>query len=429
MNQTIQPIRQPLVGTVRVPGDKSISHRALLFSALATGESRIRGLLDAHDCRATRTCLEALGVEIRDAEGDGLVVCGAGVQGLRRPVGPLDCRRSGTTMRLLAGLLAGRPFASLLSGDPQLLRRPMARIVEPLREMGASIDAENGKAPLLIHGTSLRGITHRPTVASAQVKSALLLAGLTATGPTEICEPGPSRDHSERMLRMMGADVQLNGQAVSIGPVDRLDPIDLDVPGDPSSAAFWMVAATLVPGSHMMLAGVDINPTRTGLMDALRRMGASITIENERSQAGEPVGDVVVRAAPLRGIEISGDTVVRMIDEFPLLAVAASQASGPTTVRDAAELRVKESDRIASTGRLLRSLGASIQEHPDGFTVEGEASLGGGTVQTDGDHRLVMAATLAGWIADGPVTMDGAERVEDSYPGFFEQVERQGRAA
>jgi len=425
MKRTIEPLCAPIRDAIRVPGDKSISHRALLLAGLADGESRIRGLLRSHDCQATWDCLAALGVEIReDAQGD-VRVRGAGLRGLRRPVSALDCRRSGTTMRLLTGVLAGQPFASLLTGHEQLLRRPMTRVVEPLRQMGARLESEDGNAPLLVHGTALQGARIRLDVASAQVKSALLLAGLTAAGPTDVHEPGPSRDHTERMLAAMGVRVRKDGGWVGVSPMGRLAPIDVEVPGDLSSAAYWLAAATLVPGSCLVLKGVGINPTRTGFLDVLRAMGGSVSLENEWVESGEPVADLRVEAGDLHGVTVEGDTVVRMIDEFPILAVVATQARGTTVVRDAAELRVKESDRIASTIEVLRRLGARIEGRPDGFAVEGPTRLTGGEVDGRGDHRLVMAAAVAGWVADAPVTIDGVERVEDSYPGFFDvDIER-----
>jgi len=429
MKRTVGPLCAPIRDAIRVPGDKSISHRALLLAALAGGESRIRGLLRSHDCRATRGCLEDLGVGVVDGEDGSVAVHGVGLRGLQRPSGPLDCVRSGTTMRLLAGVLAGQPFTSLLTGDEQLLRRPMARVVDPLRRMGARIESEGGRAPLRIRGTALRGAEHHLEVASAQVKSALLLAGLTAEGSSLIHEPGPSRDHTERMLAAMGADVRVDGRTIAVSPTGRLAPIDLSVPGDASSAAYWLVAATLVPCSRLALTGVGVNPTRTGLIDVLRAMGASIEAENERIEAGEPVADLMVEARALRCTTVEGETVVRMIDEFPVLAVAATQADGTTVVRDAGELRIKESDRIASTVDSLHRLGARIEGRPDGFVVDGPTRLYGGEIDARGDHRLVMAMTVAGWIADGPVTIDGAERVEDSYPGFFAEGERLRRRA
>jgi 3-phosphoshikimate 1-carboxyvinyltransferase len=423
MKRTVEPPCRSLSGTIGIPGDKSISHRALLLSAIADGESRVEGLLRSHDVRATRDCLANLGVDIADADDGTVVVQGVGVRGLRRPASTLDCARSGTTMRLLAGLLAGRPFASLLTGDPQLLRRPMSRIVEPLARMGAQIESKDGRAPLLIHGTALRGADHRPAVASAQVKSALLLAGLTAQGATSVTEAGPSRDHTERMLGAMGADVHVDGRMVRVSSTARLDSIDVTIPGDPSSAAFWLVAGTIVPGSRLTIADVGVNPTRTGLIDVLRAMGASIEAAEERQVAGEPVSDLTVEARELRGVTVEGEAVVRMIDEFPVLAVAATQARGETVVRDAAELRKKESDRISSVVGALQRLGARIEERPDGFAVEGPTPLHGATVDAQDDHRLVMALAIGALVADGPVTIDGAERAEDSYPGFFEALE------
>ena len=424
MKRTIQPIRGPLRGTMRVPGDKSSSHRALLLAALADGKSRVRDLLPSLDCLATRGCLSALGVDIRDGEGGEVTVSGVGLRGLHRPTSPLNCVRSGTTMRLLAGMLAGQSFSSLLTGERQLLRRPMARIVEPLRQMGAQIESEAGTAPLLIHGTQLRGADIELEIASAQVKSAILLAGLTADGPTRIREAGPTRDHTERMLASMGATLAIDRPSIELQPVERLMPVDLRVPGDVSSAAFWIVAALLIPGSRLELPDVGVNPTRTGLIDVLREMGGAIRLENERVEAGEPVADLVVEASDLVGVTIEGETVVRMIDEFPILAVAATQADGTTVVRDAGELRVKESDRIASTTEALKRLGARIGEQEVGFTIEGPVKLEGSEVRSHGDHRLAMALTVAGWIANRSVTIDETERVEDSYPGFFEAAVR-----
>jgi len=418
MIETVRPLRRPIEASLRVPGDKSISHRALFLSALADGESRISGLLTGGDPQATRGALAALGVSVC-GEGDSVIVRGAGLCGFHRPARPIDCRRSGTTMRLLAGILAGHPFTSLLTGDDQLLRRPMARIIAPLERMGAKIESEGGRAPLAIHGTVLCGAEHRLSIASAQVKSALLLAGLTARGATTVHEPGPSRDHTERILRAMGADLCVEGPRITVSPASRLAPIDLRIPGDPSAAAFWLAGAAIVPGARLTVADVGVNPTRTGFLDVLQAMGASVEISNRRCESGEPVADVTVTGRELHGVTIEGETVVRMIDEFPILAVAGTQARGATVVRGAGELRVKESDRIASAVGALRSLGARIEDRPDGFTVEGPTRLRGGEVDGGGDHRLVMALAIAGWIADGPVRIAGAERADDSYPGFF----------
>jgi 3-phosphoshikimate 1-carboxyvinyltransferase len=415
----------PLRGCARVPGDKSISHRALMFAALADGDSRIEGFLPSGDCLATLDCLRALGVEItplpyreRGNHATTLTVHGHGLHGLQRPAAPLNCVRSGTTMRLLAGILAGQAFESILTGDPQLLRRPMRRVTEPLRRMGAEIEDADGYAPLVVRGRPLHGYGHTLTVASAQVKSALLLAGLYAEGSTVVHQPGPARDHTERMLVAMGAEVAVDGLDVTLTPVDTLAPNSLAIPGDISSATFPLVAAVLINGSEVTVEGVGVNPTRTGLLDVLREMGAEIVVQNAREQGGEPVADVTVRASELSGVEVSGQTVVRMIDEFPVLAVAATQTHGATRVRDAAELRVKETDRVAVIVEGLRAMGARIEPQPDGFIVEGPTPLKGAVVDSHGDHRLAMALAVAGMVAEGETVIENADCIADSFPGF-----------
>ena len=418
MSQLIVRPGGPLRGRGRVPGDKSISHRALLLGAVAGGASRISGFLPSGDCLATLACLRALGVHVETHDATTLTVRGRGLRGLQAPGAPLNCARSGTTMRLLAGILAGQSFDCTLTGDPQLLRRPMRRITEPLRRMGAGIEATDGHAPLTIHRRRLHGYDHTLAVASAQVKSALLLAGLYADGPTTVRQPGPARDHTERMLAAMGAAIQVAGLDVTLDPSAALSPLALHIPGDLSSAAFPLVAAALLPGSEITIERVGVNPTRTGLLDVLRAIGAGVTVEDEREQGGEPAADVTMRASDLAGVEVSGHTVVRMIDEFPVLAVAATQAHGTTVVRDAAELRVKETDRIAAAVGELRVLGAHIEPRPDGFIVEGPTALRGGVVDSHGDHRLAMALAVAGLIAQGEVTIENAECVADSFPGF-----------
>ena len=407
-----------LRGRGRVPGDKSISHRTLLLGALAEGDSHIAGFLPSRDTLATLECIRALGIEVERHDATTLTIRGRGLRGLSAPAAPLDCARSGTTMRLLAGALAGQPFASTLSGDPQLLRRPMHRVVEPLRRMGAAIETTDGHAPLTIRGRPLQGLDYALPMPSAQVKSALLLAGLYAADPTTVRQPGPARDHTERMLAAMGAAVSTTGLSVNLHPTGSLASLSLHIPGDLSSAAFPLVAAVLVPGSAITIEGVGINPTRTGLLEVLGAMGARVALQNERLVGKEPVADLAVRSAELAGVEIGGDTVVRMIDEFPILAVAATQARGITVVRDAAELRVKESDRIAAVVKELRALGARIEPLADGFVVEGPTPLRGGIVDSHNDHRLAMALAVAGLIAHRKVVVEKAGCVADSFPGF-----------
>ncbi len=409
-----------LHGTARVPGDKSISHRALMLGSLAAGKSHVSGFLPSGDCTATIGCMRALGVTIERHDETTLTVHGQGLRGLSPPGAPLDCVRSGTTMRLLAGLLAGQRFESTLTGDLQLRRRPMRRVTEPLRRMGAQIEDQDGHGPLHVMGSALHGCVLELNVASAQVKSALLLAGLYADGPTVVRQCGPARDHTELMLAAMGADVEIDGLEVTIRPVGRaaLTPLTLHVPGDFSSAAYLLVAATLVSGSEVTIQEVGINPSRTGLLDVLGEMGARIEQLGPHDSGGEPVADLLVRAAPLHGATIAGDTVVRMIDEFPVLAVAATQAGGTTVVRDAAELRVKETDRIATVVSELSKMGAQIQPQADGFLVHGPTALRGAVVDSHGDHRLGMALVVAALVAEGETTVQGTDCIADSFPGF-----------
>jgi 3-phosphoshikimate 1-carboxyvinyltransferase len=395
-----------------------------MLGALAEGVSRVDGFLAAGDCLATLACVRALGVEIEAHDDTTLTVHG---QELRAPGAALDCARSGTTMRLLAGILAGQSFDCTLTGSEQLLRRPMRRIVEPLRLMGAEIEDNDGYAPLTIRGRELRGCDHTLAVASAQVKSALLLAGLYPDGPTVVHQPGPARDHTERMLAAMGADVRVDDLTVTLAPLSLpLSPLSLSIPGDISSAAFPLVAATLVDRSEVTIERVGFNLTRTGLLDVLREMGAEISVESECQQNGEPVADVTARASGLVGAEIGGHTVVRMIDEFPVLAVAATQACGTVTVADAAELRVKETDRIAAIVAELRAMGAHIEPLPDGFVVEGPTRLHGARVDSHGDHRLAMALAVAGLIAQGETVVENADCVADSFPNFVEVMREVG---
>jgi 3-phosphoshikimate 1-carboxyvinyltransferase len=413
-----------LRGRVRVPGDKSISHRALMLGGLADGVSQVSGFLPSGDCMATLACFRALGIQIDAHDATTLTVHGRGMRGLRAPPGALNCVRSGTTMRLLAGILAGQDFDCTLTGDAQLLRRPMRRITGPLGHMGAEIDDVDGHAPLVVRGRPLRGYDHALNVASAQVKSALLLAGLYAEGPTIVRQCGPARDHTERMLAAMGADIEVSGLNVTIAPSSPLAPLSLHIPGDISSAAFLLVAGLLVPGSQVTVEGVGVNPTRTGSLDVLRSMGARIEVDpsGKREQGGEPVADVTVRSSELGGVEVGGETVVRMIDEFPVLAVAATQARGQTIVRDARELRVKETDRIAAVVTALLKMGAQIEPRPDGFVVSGPTALRGAVVDSHGDHRLAMALAVAGLVAGEEVVVRDADCIADSFPGFEETL-------
>jgi 3-phosphoshikimate 1-carboxyvinyltransferase len=416
-----------LRGRIKVPGDKSISHRALLLGAIAEGATRIQNLLPAADCLATLACVRALGIEVERLSETVLIVHGRGLRGLMEPKDVLDCARSGTTMRLLAGILAGQPFYSVLTGSEQLRRRPMGRIAEPLRRMGATVlGRHDGRLPpLTILGGDLHGIKYRLPVASAQVKSAILLAGLYADGLTVIHEPGPARDHTEQMLATMGAGIEVDGATITLRGGTELSSLNIVVPGDISSAAYFIAAASFIPphwggkeGGEVAIEGVGVNPTRAGLLDALREMGADIVVQNQREVGGEPVADIVVRAGRLRGTEVRGDQVPRMIDEFPILAVVASQTQGTTVVSDAAELRVKETDRIANIAIELRKLGARIEERPDGFVVEGPTPLVGTQVNSHGDHRLAMSLAIAGLVAEGETTIEAAECIADSFPGF-----------
>ena len=405
-----------LQGEVRLPGDKSISHRALMLGVIASGISTVRGLSSGADVASTAACLRALGVEI-----DGEKVHGAGMNGLRAAAGPLDCGNSGTTMRLLAGLLAGREFASELTGDESLSRRPMDRVVEPLTRMGARA----GWPPLRVGGGgSLEGIVYEAPGASAQVKSAILLAGLYASDTTEVVEPVPTRDHTERMLRAMGADVQSSPGRSAVSRTQRLEPIEIDVPGDLSAASFWLVAGGLVPGSRLRMTGVGLNPTRTAFLELLRRAGFAISVAADGDIGGEPVGTIEVGgASELRPITVEGDAAAEMIDELPVLAVAATQLPGTSRISGARELRVKESDRIAAMAESLSAMGADITATDDGWIIQGPRPLEGARVHAHADHRIAMAMAVAGMIADGDTDVEGAECVEISYPGFFDQLD------
>lgn len=412
-------------GEITVPGDKSISHRAIMFGSLARGTTVVRGLLRGEDNLATLAAFRAMGVEIAD-DGAVLTIAGRGLHGLREPGDVLDCGNSGTSIRLLTGLLAGQRFFSVLTGDQYLRKRPMKRVVGPLGKMGAVIHGRDGgeKAPLAIVGTPLSGIAYDSPVASAQVKSALLLAGLYADGVTSVTEPHRSRDHSERMLTHFGAELRVTPTGAAITGGRELQGREITVPGDISSAAFFLVAGLIVPGSELLIRGVGVNPTRTGIIDILTAMGGDITLVDERELSGEPVADLLVRSSALRGIEIGGDLVPRAIDEFPVVAVAAALAEGTTTVRDARELRVKETDRIAATAANLRSAGVAVEETDDGMIVTGRGRLDGCTVESRGDHRIAMAMLVGGLAAAGPVTVRDTACIATSFPTFLPLLEQ-----
>ncbi|MEK6699268.1 MAG: 3-phosphoshikimate 1-carboxyvinyltransferase [Nitrospirota bacterium] len=412
-----------LRGTVTPPGDKSLSHRAVMFAALAEGKTLIEGFLTGEDTRNTARAMQSLGISVEGAETGRLVVHGKGLDGLSEPAGVLDLGNSGTGMRLLAGLLAGQDFFSILTGDRYLVKRPMARVVDPLRQMGAVIDGRSGGkyAPLAIRGGggNLRPLEYASPVASAQVKSALLLCGLYADGATSVTEPHKSRDHTERMLRFFGVDIQEKGLRVSVQGRQKLRAAGtLQVPSDISSAAFFMVAAVIVPGSDILIKNVGVNPTRTGVIDILKQMGANITLDDPREQAGEPVADIRVRSGALRAVRIEGEVIPRAIDEIPILSVAAAYAAGTTVIKDAAELRVKESDRIAAMATELRKMGAPVKELPDGMEITGAESLAGAVCESHGDHRIAMSLAVAGLAARGETVVRDTEWVETSFPGF-----------
>ncbi len=425
--------RGPLRGTVTVPGDKSISHRSLMFAGLAVGESRIEGLLEGEDVLATAAAMRAMGAQIeRDADGV-WHVAGVGVGGLLQPQTALEMGNSGTSTRLLMGLVASHPITATFTGDASLSKRPMGRVIEPLSAMGAEFTSSpGGRLPLTMRGLCPAvPIDYTLPVASAQVKSAVLLAGLNTPGITRVIEPVPTRDHSERMLRGFGADLTVEetpqGRVIAIRGEAELQPQQIAVPGDPSSAAFWMVAASIVPGSDIVIANVGMNPTRTGIITALKVMGADITELNPRIVGGEPVADLRVRHAPLSAIEVPPDLAPSMIDEYPVLFVAAAFASGRTVARGAEELRVKESDRIAAMVAALAPNGVRLEEFEDGLAIQGnggELLPGGAQIASNLDHRIAMSMAVAGLGARDAVTIDDASPVATSYPGFFPTLDR-----
>ncbi|MEK7223857.1 MAG: 3-phosphoshikimate 1-carboxyvinyltransferase [Pseudomonadota bacterium] len=432
MSKTIDYIVQPggkLTGRIRVPGDKSISHRSVMLGSLAEGTTRVTGLLEGEDVLSTLGAFRAMGVLAEGPDHGKLVIHGVGLHGLKAPKQALDMGNSGTAMRLMAGILAGQAFDSELIGDESLSKRPMKRVSDPLGAMGAVIaTAEGGRPPLRIAGgRKLRGIDYQMPVASAQVKSCLLLAGLYADGETSVTEPAPTRDHTERMLRGFGYAVKTQNARVSVQGGGRLKARDIDVPADISSATFFLVGASIAPGSDIVLEHVGVNPTRIGVINILKLMGANLELLNPREAGGEPVADIRVRAAPLRGIRIPEDQVPLAIDEFPALFIAAACAQGETVLTGAHELRVKESDRIAVMAQGLKHLGIAARETPDGIVIQG-GRLQGGEVDSHGDHRIAMSFAVAALAASGPITVRDCKNVDTSFPGFAELAARAGLA-
>lgn len=424
----IRPAKRGLTGKIRVPGDKSVSHRSVMFSAIAKGKVHVQNFLEAADCLSTAACMRALGAGVERQTDGSFLVTGVGLHGLKEPQGILDAGNSGTTLRLLLGILAGQPFFSALSGDASLSRRPMGRVVEPLRRMGATIRGRGADRflPLAVlpHEGSLRAMDYESPVASAQVKSAVLLAGLYAERETCLTEPALSRDHTERMLSAFGARIEREGTKVTIEPADELfAPEEIRVPGDISSAAYWLVAASLIEDSDIILQDVGVNPTRTGILDVLSDMGANITIDNERESGGEALADIRVRAASLRGTSFGGEIIPRLIDEIPILAVAALFADGDTVISGAAELRVKETDRLAAvTTELNRLAPGAVEAKEDGMVIHGGRMLSPASCRTYDDHRMAMSLAVAGAAGVG-VTLDAPSCVNISYPSFYQTLD------
>ena len=413
-------------GAIAVPGVKGVSQRAVLLCAIADGESRIEGFGRAADTETAISVVRQLGAEVDDDGSDELRVRGVGLRGLRAPDEPLDFGNAGTVLRLTAGILAGQEERRFeLVGDASLSSRPQERIAEPLRQMGALVETTEGHAPLVIAGAALKPVRYQPPMASAQVKSAVLLAGLLARGgETRVVEPNPTRDHTERLLRELGVPVRRRGSEITVAPVERLPPVDVRIAGDFSSAAPFVVAATLLSGSELLVQGVNVNPTRTGLLDVLERMGANIAVFNRRTEAGEPVADLEVRSAPLVATQVGAEEVPRLIDELPLVALAAAMARGETIVRGAAELRVKETDRIETVTTSLKALGVRLAASDDGFRVRGVPTRPkGGGMSSFGDHRLAMLGAIAGLVSREGVRLEDPEAVAISFPGFFDLLE------
>jgi len=421
---TIKPAPS-VKGEITVPGDKSISHRSIMLGAIANGTTTVRGFLRGGDNMATMTAFRAMGVPISD-DGETVVIQGKGLHGLAEPGDVIDCGNSGTTIRLITGLLAGQSFFSVVTGDQYLRKRPMKRVVEPLTRMGARILGRNqgGLAPLAISGGPLNAIGYESPVSSAQIKSAIMLAGLYADGKTSVREPSLSRDHSERMFRLFGASLEVFNNGVTVQGGVELQGQEITVPGDISSATFFIVAALITPGSELLIRNVGVNPTRTGAIDILRSMGGDIQLLDQREVSGEPVADILVRSSRLKGCAIAGSVVPRAIDEFPVICVAAACAEGVTTVREAKELRVKETDRIAAMATNLRALGVTVDECDDGMTVTGVERLSGGSVNSFGDHRIAMSLSVAALVAASEITITDTECVSTSFPTFYPLLEQ-----
>ncbi|MEW6601247.1 MAG: 3-phosphoshikimate 1-carboxyvinyltransferase [Nitrospirota bacterium] len=432
MNRISVKYSGPLRGEINTPPDKSISHRAIMFSSLAEGQSVVRNFLEAEDPLRTLEAFRRMGIKIKESSQPSalipqlneIIINGKGLKGLKDPQNIIDCGNSGTTMRLLSGVLAGQLFSTELTGDASLRSRPMKRVITPLSEMGAVIESENGYPPLRIKGGALKPIRYASPVASAQVKSAIMLAGLYCDGTTTVIEPGKSRDHTERMLKACGADIRERDLEVSIRGIASLKPMEITVPGDLSSAAFFIVAALIVPESEILIRNTGINPTRTGLIDVLTMMGADIQLENERVVSGEPVADLYVKYSRLKGIDIGHDLILRAIDEFPVLCVAAAKAEGNTRITGAGELRVKESDRIASMAAELSKMGVETEELEDGLDIKGSEDLKPAAAVSYGDHRIAMSMIIAGLTAQGETTVDDADCVNTSFPGFMKMLEK-----
>jgi 3-phosphoshikimate 1-carboxyvinyltransferase len=421
---TLQPAAS-VRGEIVVPGDKSISHRSIMLGAIANGVTTVRGFLRGEDNMSTMHAFRAMGVEIND-DGETIHITGRGLHGLKEPGDVLDCGNSGTTIRLITGLLSGQSFFSVVTGDQYLRKRPMKRVVDPLSRMGARIAGRNGGtlAPLAINGGSLKGIDYQSPVSSAQIKSSIMLAGLYAEGETSVSEPSLSRDHSERMFRHFGASLVRHDSGVTVRGGVELTAQEVTVPGDISSAAFFMVAALITPNSELLIKNVGVNPSRTGVIDILQAMGGNIQLLDEREVSGEPVADILVRSSRLKGILISGSVVPRAIDEFPAICVAATRAEGVTTIRDAKELRVKETDRITAMADNLRKFGISVTETEDGMDITGSEQLIGGTVDSCGDHRIAMSMSIAALVASSAITVTDIGCVATSFPTFFPLLEK-----